>query len=71
MDVVWNVLLFTAGLAIVAGTGVEAYALRSRQQGDTLSEHIRPWAKRHAGLFLVLCGVLVALGAWLPAHILN
>lgn len=71
MGVVWNVLLLLAACAVIAGFMVEVYALRSRQRGDTLSEHMRPWAKRHSGLFIVLCGVLVAVGTWLPGHILN
>jgi hypothetical protein len=71
MDAVWNGLLIVAGGAVVTGAGFEAYALRSQDRGDTLSEHIRPWAKRHPGLFLIACGSLMALGAWLPGHILN
>ncbi|MFR9796852.1 hypothetical protein ACL02U_13230 [Streptomyces sp. MS06] len=71
MGVVWNGLLIAAGVAVAAGAGVEAYALRTKRAGDTLSEHIRPWAKAHRGLFLALCGLLVAVGAWLPGHILG
>lgn len=71
MGVVWNGLLAAAGGAVVVGTGVEVYALRTRRAGDTLSEHIRPWAKRHRGLFLAACGTLVVVGVWLPHHILG
>jgi len=71
MDVVWNGLLAVAVGAVVVGTGVEVYALRTRRAGDTLSEHIRPWAKAHRGLFLAICGLLVAAGMWLPKHILG
>lgn len=71
MGVVWGGLLAVAGAAIAAGTAVEVYALRTRRAGDTLSEYIRPWAKRHRGLFLAICGLLVLVGAWLPRHILG
>jgi hypothetical protein len=71
MGVVWNGLLAAAGGAVVVGTGVEVYALRTKKPGDTLSEHIRPWARRHRGLFLAACGTLVILGVWLPGHILG
>lgn len=71
MDIVWNGLLIAAGSAVAVGAGVEGYALCTRQPGDTLSEHIRPWAKRHPGLFIALCGALVITGVWLPGHILN
>jgi hypothetical protein len=71
MGVVWNGLLAVAGAAVAVGTGVEVYALRTRRAGDTLSEHIRPWAKRHRGLFLAACGALVFVGLWLPRHILG
>ena len=71
MGVVWTSLLAAAGGAVVVGTGVEVYALRTRRQGDTLSEYIRPWAKAHRGVFLAVCGLLVFVGAWLPRHILN
>lgn len=71
MNVVWNGLLISAGGAVVVGAGFEAYALRSQEPGDTLSEHIRPWAKRHPGLFIAACGALVAVGTWLPGHILD
>ena len=71
MGVVWNGLLAAAGGAVVVGTGVEVYALRRRRAGDTLSEHIRPWAKAHRGLFLAICGLLVGVGLWLPHHILG
>jgi len=71
MGVVWNGLLAVAAGAVAVGTGFEVYALRTRRAGDTLSEHIRPWAKQHRGLFLAICGLLVAAGTWLPGHILN
>lgn len=71
MGVVWDGLLGVAGGAVVVGTGVEVYALRTKQRGDTLSEHIRPWAKQHRGLFLAACGLLVVAGTWLPHHILG
>lgn len=71
MDTVWNVLLLTAGGVVGAGVAVEAYALHTRKSGDTLSEHMRPWAKRHPGLFIAVCGLLTGVGAWLPGHILN
>ena len=71
MGVVWNGLLAAAGVAVAVGAGVEVYALRTRRAGDTLSEHIRPWAKAHRGLFLAVCGLLVAVGLWLPRHILG
>jgi hypothetical protein len=71
MGVVWNGLLAAAGGTVVVGTGVEVYALRTRRAGDTLSEHIRPWAKQHRGLFLAACGLLVLAGTWLPGHILG
>jgi hypothetical protein len=71
MDLVWNGLLGVAGGAVVVGAGFEAYALKTKMQGDTLSEHIRPWAKRHPGLFVAMCGALVAVGLWLPGHILD
>ncbi len=71
MGVVWDGLLGVAAGAVVVGSGVEVYALRSKQHGDTLSEHIRPWAKRHRGLFLATCGALVFVGLWLPKHILG
>lgn len=71
MGVVWNGLLAAAGGAVAAGAGVEAYALRNRQPGGTLSEHIRPWAKQHRGLFLAACGALVFVGVWMPGHILG
>lgn len=71
MGVVWAGLLAAAGGAVVAGTGVEVWALRTRRRGDTLSEFVRPWAKQHRGLFLAVCGLLVATGLWLPGHVLN
>lgn len=71
MDAVWNGLLSVAGGAVVVGAGFEAHALRNRTQGDTLSEHIRPWAKKHPGIFVALCGAVVAVGLWLPKHILD
>jgi hypothetical protein len=71
MRVVWNGLLSAAGGAVAVGTGVEVYALRHRQSGGTLSEHIRPWAKEHRSLFLAACGTLVITGLWLPSHILG
>ena len=71
MGVVWNGLLAAAGGAVAVGTGVEVYALRSKQPGGTLSEHIRPWAKTHPVPFVAACGTLVVAGAWLPRHILG
>lgn len=71
MGVVWNGLLGAAGGAVAVGTGVEVYALRSKQTGGTLSEHIRPWAKQNRGLFLAACGTLVIVGLWMPGHILG
>jgi hypothetical protein len=71
MGVVWNGLLAATGGAVAVGAGVEAYALRSKDQGGTLSAHIRPWAKRHPALFLAACGTLIITGAWLPRHILD
>ena len=71
MGVMWNGLLAVAAGAVAVGTGFEVYALRTRRAGDTLSEHIRPWAKAHRGLFLAVCGLLVFLGTWLPKHILG
>lgn len=71
MGVVWNGLLAVAAGAVVVGGGFEVYALRTKRAGDTLSEHIRPWAKAHRGLFLALCGLLVFVGGWLPHHILG
>lgn len=71
MSTVWDVLLGVAAAVVLVGVGVEAWALRSRERGDTLSEHIRPWAKAHRGLFVALCGLLAAAGAWLPGHILG
>jgi hypothetical protein len=71
MGTVWGVLLAAAGVVVVVGAGFEAYALRTRRRGDTLSEFLRPWAKVHRGLFLAACGLLVALGVWLPPHILG
>jgi hypothetical protein len=71
METVWNVLLLAAGGTVAVGAAVELYALRSKMPGDTLSEHMRPWAKRHPGLFVAICGALVAVGSWLPGHILG
>lgn len=70
-ELVWGGLLAAAGGAVAVGSVLEVRALWSRRSGDTLSEFIRPWAKRHRGLFLVLCGLLVAVGVWLPGHILG
>lgn len=71
MGGVWNGLLATTGGAVVVGTGVEVYALRSKQPGSTLSAHIRPWAQENRFVFLAACGTLIAVGAWLPRHILG
>ncbi|MBC2903130.1 hypothetical protein [Streptomyces cupreus] len=70
-DVLWAGLLSVTGGAVVVGLGLEAYALWSKRQGDTLSEFIRPWARQHRGLFVAVCGLLVGLGVWLPGHILG
>jgi hypothetical protein len=68
---VWAVLTAGVGLLLAAGVGFEARALWSRQQGDTYSEWLRPWAKRHPAVFLGIVGVLEATMIWLPIHILG
>lgn len=70
-DVVWGGLTAVALGAVAIGTGVEARALLNRQPGDTYSEWLRPWARRHPVLFLAACAAMVAAGAWLPWHILG
>jgi hypothetical protein len=70
-DLLWAGLLSAAGGVVVAGLGLEVWALRSARRGDTLSEFIRPWAHRHRGLFVAGCGLVVAVFSWLPGHILN
>lgn len=71
MSAVWTGLLTAAGTAVIAGAGVEAYALHRRRADDTLSAHIRPWAKKHPVKFIASCGLLVGVGLWLPEHILG
>lgn len=68
---VWGGLLAGAGVLVAVGLAVEGRALLDRRRGDTLSEFIRPWARRHRGVFLAVCGLLVGVGAWLPHHILG
>lgn len=69
MGVVWNSLLAAAGLAVAAGTVLEVRALRADRQQDTLTRHLRPWALRHKGAVLIVCGTLAAALAWLPGHL--
>jgi hypothetical protein len=71
MNTAWSVLLAAAGGAVGTGLALEVRALWSRRPGDTLSEFIRPWSREHRGLFLAICGLLVAAGVWLPGHILG
>jgi hypothetical protein len=68
---VWAVLTASVGLLLAAGAGLEARALLNRKDGDTYSEWLRPWAKRHPAVFLGIVGVLEATMIWLPIHILG
>ncbi|SFD14566.1 hypothetical protein [Streptomyces aidingensis] len=70
-EAVWGPLLAAVGAAVVVGAGFETRALISRRTGDTLSEFMRPWARRHPRTFIAACAALVAVGAWLPFHILG
>lgn len=67
---VWAVLTAGLGLLLAAGAGLEARALLNRKSGDTYSEWLRPWAKRHPAVFLAVVGVLLGILAWLPGHLL-
>jgi hypothetical protein len=68
---VWGPLLCVGGLLVLVGVVLEARALVSKRSGDTLSEYIRPWARRHPGVFVGAIGVVAGLLAWLPNHILG
>ncbi|MFR0351774.1 hypothetical protein [Streptomyces sediminimaris] len=72
---VWGGILAALGLLAALWSGFEVRGILSRRQGDTFSEWIRPWAKRHPWLFRWLCVVVPAavgvVGAWLPGHILG
>ncbi|MCH0561969.1 MULTISPECIES: hypothetical protein [unclassified Streptomyces] len=75
MDVVWGGMLAALGLLVALWAGFEARGVLNRRPGDTFSEWIRPWARRHPRLFRTLCVVVPTgmgvVGAWLPGHILG
>jgi hypothetical protein len=70
--VVWVWAGLTAGLVLLlaAGAVLEVRALLSRRRGDTYSEWLRPWAKRHPVVLLAVVGVLLGILTWLPGHLL-
>lgn len=71
VGVVWGVLTAVGAGLLAVWAGFEARGVWSRRRGDTYSEWMRPWARRHPVVFGLLCGVVVGVGTWLPGHILG
>lgn len=70
----WTVAWVT-WLALVVGgfVAIEVPAIRNKQPGDTLSEHLRKWfsthTKRGKWFWLAACTGLAGLLLWLAVHI--
>ncbi|MBA4865899.1 hypothetical protein H1V43_32055 [Streptomyces sp. PSKA54] len=64
-DWIWGGLL-------VAGAGVEAWALRNGRSGDTLSERTRSWFRVRTPAGRVTFAVVwVAFASWFLVHIVG
>lgn len=66
---IWTILWL---MWIVAGVAIEIPALVNREDGDTLSEHIRKWFKvkdpRPTALTWIARGTLMSILIWFITH---